>query len=435
VADFLSRKSFNFFLVPKINVFSDEYLLAIFKLLTTNTIPPDFNHSAFMKHASLFCVSSNTLYRKSNNNIRKVLFSTEIVPILTSIHDNFGHFGIQSMFDFMKTRYWMPQLYAHVKNYVQSCFACQSFQTKYPSYKFNGKFGTSGIFDAIAIDFVGPLPTYDGFSYIITAVLPAIRYPFAKAVKTTTAKEAAIFLTQDVIPFIGCPKILISDEGSHFNNNLISLLCEYLKIKHQMIPAYTPEWNPFVERFNQTIQFSLFKMVYLSQQSTDNWIQFIPAVLFGYRVRICPDLKFSPYFLLFGIQPTLPIDLDSDSTSIVLPSLDSRLLELDPLLAIRLNLIRSSQSSDSHTTFNVGDFVWLLDPKLRKRSLKLAKFQPRYIGPYQISEVLSQHRYILKSQIDEFSKPIHASRIIPFVPRLLTSDFEGGVSRELSSRV
>lgn len=176
-------------------------------------------------------------------------------------------------------------------------------------------------------------------------------------------------------------------------------------------------------------------MVYLSQQSTDNWIQFIPAVLFGYRVRICPDLKFSPYFLLFGIQPTLPIDLDSDSTSIVLPYLDSRLLELDPLLAIRLNLIRSSQSSDSHTTFNVGDFVWLLDPKLRKRSLKLAKFQPRYIGPYQISEVLSQHRYILKSQIDEFSKPIHASRIIPFVPRLLTSDFEGGVSRELSSRV
>jgi hypothetical protein len=428
VADFLSRKSFSFFSAVQSELFSDSHLMAIYEFLKTGNNSKELNSSSLMKYTSLFCVHSDTLYRKYKTHLRKVLFSSDIIPILTSLHDNFGHFGTQSVFDFMKTRYWCKNLYHQVKQFVTSCTSCQQFQFKYPDYKFNGTFGSSGIFDVLSIDFIGPFPISNGNVFIITAILPSIRYPFAKAVPSATAKEAMLFLVSDVIPFIGCPRRIVSDQGSHFNNNTFSLLCDYLKIKHKMMPAYTPELNPFVERFNQTLQYSLFKMVYHSLLSTSDWTQFIPSVIFYYRVRRCPDLKYSPFFLLFGTQPTLPIDLQ-DTSSILFRSLDSRIIELDPLFAIRYDLIRTPNSSDNIPIFILDNIVWLLDSQIRKKNFKLAKFQPRYIGPYKISSVLPHNMYVLRSQTGEISKPIHVSRLIPFIPRSVTSDLQGGVSR------
>jgi hypothetical protein len=75
-------------------------------------------------------------------------------------------------------------------------------------------------------------------------------------------------------------------------------------------------------------------------------------VLFGYRIRRIPDQKHSPFYLLYGVEPTLPIDIKSGS-DVVKFSIASRLVELNPLFALRHDLIRSEKHNDEIPKFIV----------------------------------------------------------------------------------
>jgi hypothetical protein len=72
------------------------------------------------------------------------------------------------------------------------------------------------------VDFVGPFSVSNqGNKYIIAGVEDFTKWPFAKAVKSTTAEVAANFLYQDVFTFTGPFKYTLSDNDSHFDNERV----------------------------------------------------------------------------------------------------------------------------------------------------------------------------------------------------------------------
>ncbi|KAF0705252.1 hypothetical protein AaE_014611 [Aphanomyces astaci] len=70
--------------------------------------------------------------------------------------------------------------------------------------------------------------------------------------------------------------------------------------------AYHPQGQGLVERFNHTI-IQMLK-IYVNDQQTD-WDTYLPRLLFAYRTSHHETLGDSPYFCLFGRDPTLPLDL------------------------------------------------------------------------------------------------------------------------------
>lgn len=52
-------------------------------------------------------------------------------------------------------------------------------------------------------------------------------------------------------------------------------------VDHRISAAYHPQTNGLVERFNQTLVNSLTK---LAGEKTDEWDQYIDAILFAYRL-------------------------------------------------------------------------------------------------------------------------------------------------------
>ena len=70
----------------------------------------------------------------------------------------------------------------------------------------------------------------------------------------------------------GCTKITISDQGREFVNKVSESLFERTKTEHRISTAYHPQTNGLVERYNQTLQRSLLKLVNKEQ---DNWDEFI----------------------------------------------------------------------------------------------------------------------------------------------------------------
>src|SRR5207249_61180 len=79
-------------------------------------------------------------------------------------------------------------------------------------------------------------------------------------VEEATAKEVSIFILEEIICRHGCPKRILSDRESHFNNEMIRELTEKFKVKHGFSSPYHPKTNGLVERFNKTLCESLAKL-------------------------------------------------------------------------------------------------------------------------------------------------------------------------------
>ena len=84
-------------------------------------------------------------------------------------------------------------------------------------------------FDKWAIDFVGPInppAKKSGARYIITATDYLTRWDKAQPVKNCSAATAAKFIFDNILSRFGCPRIIMSDQGSHFLNKTIEALIE-----------------------------------------------------------------------------------------------------------------------------------------------------------------------------------------------------------------
>ena len=94
----------------------------------------------------------------------------------------------------------------------------------------------------------------------------------------------------------GCTKIMITDQGREFINNVNNVLLRRLGTEHRVSTAYHPQTNGLVEHYNQTLQRCLVKLVNKQQ---NNWDEFIDGVLFAYRTSEQKSTKFSPFELMF----------------------------------------------------------------------------------------------------------------------------------------
>ena len=104
-----------------------------------------------------------------------------------------------------------------------------------------------------------------------------------------------VFTLDDLIRY-GCTKIVISDQGREFVNRVSQELFEMTKTEHRISTAYHPQTNGLVERYNQTIQRALLKLV---RKEQDDWDQYIDGVLFGYRTVVQKSTKKSPFEVMY----------------------------------------------------------------------------------------------------------------------------------------
>ena len=76
--------------------------------------------------------------------------------------------------------------------------------------------------------------------------------------------------------------MILSDQGTHFNNNLIKGLMEKFKINHLLSTLYHPQTNGLVKHFNRTLCESLAKL----SLKNNNWDLYIADCLFDLIDRV-----------------------------------------------------------------------------------------------------------------------------------------------------
>src|SRR6266511_1288335 len=201
-----------------------------------------------------------------------------------------------------------------IKSYIQTCDQCQkrgkitdknelhSIKIKEPFYQWG-------------IDIVGPLTeTSRGNKYIVVAIDYFTKYSEARALANANARNVANFLYENIICRHGYSGKIISDRGTHFNNQVIENLLKRFKIRHNLSTPYHPKTNGLVERFNKTLCESLAKL----NEERENWDKYISPTLFAYRIKINKSTQLTPFYLTYGRKAKLPFDNNDNETEITL---------------------------------------------------------------------------------------------------------------------
>ena len=98
----------------------------------------------------------------------------------------------------------------------------------------------------------------------------------------------------------------MSDQGTEFTGDVIAVMCKLLGIEKIRTTLYHLQTNGSAERVHQTLQRMIGK---LDLEKCRKWPEHIRSVLIAYNATRSQVTGYSPYFLMFGRRPWLPVDL------------------------------------------------------------------------------------------------------------------------------
>ncbi|CAF4238254.1 unnamed protein product, partial [Adineta steineri] len=244
------------------------------------------------------------MMRVNCNTKKKIIYlpSSMINNLLQVYHSDplSGHFGVQRTYLKIKNIFWWPDMKQSITRYIQSCLPCQQYnitRTKKPG-RLQPIPPPEGPFQLIGMDYCGPLKqTPSGNQYVLCITDYFTRWIVAVAVPDCSAQTTAEAFFKEYICKYGVPAVVLSDQGTHFHNQLMEAMSKLVGYDHTYSTTYHPQSNGMIERFNATFIPQIAK---LQDRENNNWDEFLAPVVFAYNTGCHSTTQYSPFQLLFG---------------------------------------------------------------------------------------------------------------------------------------
>ncbi|CAF0736468.1 unnamed protein product [Didymodactylos carnosus] len=377
--------------------------------------------------SSPFVLRDNILYklvipsRTSKTKIHVIyLPNLMIKPLLYATHNDpmtGGHFSTDRIYNKIKHKYWWPNMKNNIKMHIKSCSLCQQYNVS--RHKKHGQLKPipppDGPFMLVGIDFCGPFkrtPRENLYVLVITDYFT--RHITALALPDCTAETTAHALFNNYFCKYGIPAVIISDQGPHFQNILMHNIQKLIGYNHIYSTPYHPQTNGIVERFNSTFVPQISK---LQDTQDNNWDEYLQAVVFAYNSGVHKTTKFSPYELLYGRPPRLPIDSRPHHFTFHKPN--DYFEQLKKTLniyhkAAKENIIQQQQLNkqryDIHRQdphYKLGDRVWMRIFGMR------GKLDPKFSLTPKIIIYCNHPTYIVLDEDTNIESRVHVGDLKP----------------------
>ena len=263
-----------------------------------------------LKHWDQLLTEESVLYRKVKHNhqeVHQLLLPSKMIPeILRLTHDMAGHQGRERTTALVAARCFWATMLTDIRNYCEKCERC-----------WIAKMGPRIVprmchliavrpLHMLAVDFTLLEKSSSGLENVLILTDVFTKYTLAFATRDQKAQTVAKVLIQEWITKFGVPERLHSDCGRSFENQLIQAICSFYDIKKTKTTAFHPEGNSQCERFNRTMH-DLLRTLPPEQKKC--WPKFLPSMCFTYNCTPHASTTYSPFFLMFGVHPRLPIDV------------------------------------------------------------------------------------------------------------------------------
>ena len=345
--------------------------------------------------------------------------------LLKHFHDNKSHMGMARTLFAIKQWFFWPSMKEDVYKYVKTCKTCQLHKTTLK--RGIGEFHTPPVpaypFDHIHIDVGGPLiGSYGNYKYYIVAIDRLTKYAVCKPVAKANANSTCLFL-QSIQQIFGKIRILTTDQGREFVNNVFQKMLTTLRIEHHQTTAYRPAGNGMVERLNRTLK--TFMSSRVPKATHYSWPVELSKAVADYNQSIHETTGHTPHRLLFGYPyaehnyPAVPLKLLFSRGDQLIELNDLRdqviakLLRRNEMIAQRYNRNRALQK------YQVNDLV-LIESNKKANKQQIEKLLPKFEGPFLVKQVLHGNTYLIN--INGKTGKRHADQMKPFFRRNLSGN-------------
>ena len=228
---------------------------------------------------------------------------------LDSCHQEVAHQGQCCSTALMQECFWWPGMTRDLRNHIKKCGHCRKYEAASPVAPMK-PLTCSGPGELLHVDFTSieetvPLKEEPVIQNVLVLQDHFSKYVVAYVVKDQTAHTAAETLRIGYFGLFGVPAYIVSDQGKDFTGHIIIHLCDLYGVQKLRTSPYHAQTNGQVECMNQTIIHMIRK---LEEDKKTCWSEHLPELLMAYNATHSAVTVYSPYYLLFGRRPRIPVD-------------------------------------------------------------------------------------------------------------------------------
>ena len=269
---------------------------------------------SFLRNKRCLKLYKDVLYRKSysdNSTTKKTMWQLVVPKLfreraLSGCHDDVGHQGILRTLSLLRERFYWPGMQEEATQYVMRCSRCLRRKTPPQVAPLQPILVTQPL-ELVHMDYLSLESSKGNIENVLVITDHFTRYALAYPSKTQTAQATARILWDNFICHYGFPEKFISDQGRNFESDLIKELCKIAGVKKVHTTPYHPQGNGQCERFNSTLCNMLGT---LSDEEKSDWKSHLGCMTHAYNCTKHASTTYSPYYLMFGRHPRLPIDIE-----------------------------------------------------------------------------------------------------------------------------
>ena len=271
--------------------------------------------AAYVKAKEQLLIKNGLLYCKTQQGQADEIMFQFVVPqrhrgaALDGCHREAAHQGQHRSTALMQEHFWWPGMTRDLRNCIKKCGHCRKYEAVPPVAPMK-PLTCSGPGELLHVDFTSieetvPLKEDPVICNVLVLQDHFSKYIVAYVVKDQTARTAAEALRNGYFGLFGAPAYLVSDQGKAFTGHVITQLCELYGVQKLRTSPYHAHTNGQVERMNQMIIRMIGK---LEEDRKACWSEHLPEFLLAYNATRSSVTGYSPYYLLFGRSPRIPVD-------------------------------------------------------------------------------------------------------------------------------
>ena len=408
-------------LSPEINIGElqrkDKDLSPIIDALEADIENAKFSKEYVLDNAILYHIA-DPVRLDPEPRLQVALPSVLIPVVLETYHDKLGHYGIDKSYSHIRSRYFWPTMFRDVVKHVSSCVPCTSRNLRKRKVEIQDMPVPEYPFQMVGIDTCGPYPeSFNGNRYMVTIVDWFSSWLECFPTKDHSAQTVARVILEEIIPRHGVMSTMTSDRGGEYVNEVVDMLSAELNILRKTTSVFHPASNGKCERSHKTINGIISKA--LENQDQRKWDEYIPSALLAYRVSVSDTNKMSPFFLIYGRDPLLPMDtllgpklryMGDDYVPTMLSRLHKAFVVVkENMRAAREKNQRYFNQRADKCDYQVGDPVYYLD-KATPPGLSTKLTLP-WRPYYRIVEKLTPVSFKIRHQPSGKTKIVHAEHL------------------------
>ena len=339
----------------------------------------------------------NVLNRTKKRSVREL--------VIRYAHSLLAHLGATKTLGYLRDQVWWKTLAHDVQKYCETCMTCRRSKpsNQKPYGLLNPLPVASEPWEAIGIDFVGPLPeskdrdaSYDSITTVIDLLTGMVHLIPSRT--TYTAKQVAELIFAEVFKLHGMPKVIISDRDTLFTSQFWTHLHKLVGVELHMSSAYHPQSDGSTERANRTITQMLRQCVAPNQK---DWVSKLPGIEFAINLARSESTGYAPFFLNTGRLPRSLIwnnagKEEYPSVRIFAQKMKSAIMAAhDSIIAARVKQTRDANRRRRPAPFVEGDLVYISTKNISLPRGLARKLALKYIGPYKIEKDYKNNSYLL----------------------------------------